>query len=133
MYDEIIEKSGCFAKELIDENFNEMLFAYNLHRKALDENGVVNDDGYPQYIFKSSDKKDIKSAIDIMTIDTFFKMVKEASANAFLFDETGKILDLIKVKNVLFDNYQYYMYETLAEPWLSEETQTLYKKLWNKM
>lgn len=132
MYNEIIEKSGCFAKELIDDNLNEMVFAYNLHRKTLDENGIVNDDGYPQYIFKSFDKKDVKSAIDIMSIDTFFKMAKEVSTNDF-FDETGKILNIVEVKNVLFDNYQYYMYETLAEPWHSEETQTLYKKLWEKI
>lgn len=133
MYNEIIEKSGCFAKELIDENLGEMIFAYNLHRKALEENGVVDDDGYPRYIFKSCSKKDVKLAIDIMAIETFFKMAKEVSTNNFLFDETGKILNIVEVKKVLFDNYQYYMYETLAEPWLSEETQTLYKKMWEKM
>jgi hypothetical protein len=49
----------------------------------------------------------------------------------FYFDKTGKILSETQVMNILFDSFDFYMYETLAEPWHSTETQELYKGIWN--
>lgn len=128
MYDEIIEKVEPHLKTLIDEYFQQLIYAFNLHCYELEEYGGCDD---CSYIFDSDSKEDVKKALDIMGVKEFYKMIQSTNVVDFYFDKTGKILSTTKVMNILFDNFKYYIYETLAEPWHSTETQELYKEIWN--
>lgn len=128
MYDEIIEKVEPHLKTLIDEYFQQSIYAFNLHCYALEEYGGYGNDSY---IFDSNSKEDVKKALDIMGTKEFYKMIQSVNTVDFYFDKEGKILSPKDVRNILFDNFKFYMYETLAEPWHSTETQELYKEIWN--
>ena len=128
MYNEIIEKIKPHLKTLVDEHFQQLIYAFNLHCYALEEYGGCGDDSY---IFDSDVKDDVKKALDIMGTKEFYKMIQSVKEVYFYFDKTGKILSPKDVENILFDNFEFYMYETLAEPWHSTETQELYKKIWD--
>lgn len=128
MYEEIIGKVKPHLKTLIDEYFSQLIDAFNLHCDALEEYGSCDNDSY---IFYSDAKEDVKKALDIMGTKEFYKMIQSVKEVDFYFDNTGKILSSKDVRNILFDKFEFYMYETLAEPWHSTETQELYKEIWN--
>lgn len=127
MYYEIIEKVKPFLETLIDNFGPELVYAYNLHSKRIQEEGGVCDTAY---IFRSYEKEDLKQAIDIIGTEDFYKLFKESTEENFCFNMYGEILSIEKVKKLLFDNFMYYMYETLSEPWYSNETKELYKEIW---
>ena len=128
MYDEIIGKVKPHLKTLMDEYLRQLIYAFNLHCYALEEYGGCGDDSY---IFDSNAKEDVKKALDIMGTKEFYKMIQSIKEVDFYFDKTGKILSPKDVENILCNNFEFYMYETLAEPWHSTETQELYKEIWN--
>lgn len=126
MYNKIIEKVEPYLKTLIDEHFHNLIYAYNLHIYECEEYG-----GEGDYIFYSLNKGNVKKALDIMGEKNFYQTIRKSERDDFYFNNTGEILSETKIKNILFDNFGYYMYETLAEPWHSTETQELYKEIWN--
>lgn len=126
MYNEIIKKVEPYLKTLIDEHFHHLIYAYNLHIYECEENGVEGD-----YIFYSLNKGNVKKALDIMGEKNFYQTIRKSERDDFYFDNTGEIFSETKIKNILFDNFDYYMYETLAEPWHSTETQELYREIWD--
>lgn len=128
MYEEIIGKVKPHLKTLIDEYFSQLIYAFNLHCDALEEYGSCDNDSY---IFDSDSKEDVKKALDFMGTKEFYKMIQSGNVVDFYFDKTGKILSPKDVENILFDKFEFYMYETLEEPWHSTETQELYKEIWN--
>lgn len=128
MYNEIIEKVKPHLKTIVSEQFLNLIYAFNLHCNALEEYGGNGDDSY---IFDSIVKEDVKKALDIMGTKEFYEMIKKSQKDDFYFDKTGKILSQTEVMNILFDNFEYYMYEALVEPWRNEKTQELYKEIWN--
>lgn len=127
MYYEIIEKVKPFLETLIDNFGPELVYAYNLHSKRIQEEGGECDTAY---IFHSYEKEDLKQAIDLIGTKDFYKLFKKSTEENFCFNMYGEILSKEEVRKLLFDNFTYYMYETLSEPWYSNETKELYKEIW---
>ena len=129
MYNEIIEKLTPYKEKLIDDLFSEMVFAYNLHSYAIEEYGAFDANDTSAFIFDSSKRNDIKNAIDKMEVESFYNMVKRAEKTNFYFNVKGEILTHKEVSELLNKNFQYFLYETIAKPWESEETKGIYDKL----
>lgn len=129
MYNEIIKALQPYIPTLIEKFYYELLFAYNLHCKRMEEVGV--DDAKIKYIFLFSDKEDVREALSYMTMEKFYAMVKTSDKFNFAFDGEGNILTSERIDNILTDNFDYYLYETLENPWTNKKTQRLYTAVWN--
>lgn len=130
MYYEIIKALQPHIPTLIEKFFDELLFAYNLHGKQMEEVGG-NDDAKIRYIFRFSDKEDVREALSYMSMEKLYAIVKTSDKLNFAFDINGNILTSERIDNILTDNFGYYMFETLEKPWINEKTQRLYTAVWN--
>ena len=113
MYNEIIKDLNPHIPTLIEKYFDELLFAYNLHCKRMEEVGVC-DDAEIRYIFRFSNEEDVKEALSYMTMEKLYAMVKASDKFNFAFDKNGNILTSERINNILTDNFDYYL--ILIEP-----------------